>query len=63
MSWGQDLTEAGKLHKFDIIFMGLIPVQCGDILDRQIRMEPLVVYWAKEEAKMAKIVRKIYVNC
>ena len=32
-------------------------------LDRQIGMEPLVIDWAKEEAKMAKIIRHIYVYC
>ena len=33
-------------------------------LDRQIRMEPLVVIdSAKKEAKMAKIIRNIYVYC
>ena len=31
-------------------------------LDRQIRME-LLVDWAKEEAKMARIVRNIHVYC
>ena len=30
-------------------------------LDRQIGMEPLVIDWAKEEAKMARIVRDIHV--
>ena len=30
-------------------------------LDRQIGMEPLVTDWAKEEAKMAKIVRNVHV--
>ena len=35
--------------------------QCGGFLDRQIGMEPLVIDWAKEEARMAKIVRKIHV--
>ena len=28
--------------------------QCGGYLDRQIKMEPVVIDWAKEEAKMAK---------
>ena len=28
-------------------------------LNRQIGMEPLVINWAKEEAKMAKIIRHI----
>ena len=32
-------------------------------LDRQIGMEPLVIDWAKEEAKMARIVRDINVYC
>ena len=32
-------------------------------LGRQIGMEPLVINWAKEEAKMAKIIRHIYVYC
>ena len=32
-------------------------------LDRQIGMEPLIINWAKEEAKMAKIIRRIYVYC
>ena len=35
--------------------------QCGCFLDRQIGMEPLVINWAKEEAKMPKIIRHIYV--
>ena len=30
-------------------------------LDRQIGMEPLIIDWAKEEAKMAKIIQHIYV--
>ena len=29
----------------------------------QIGMEPLVIEWAKEEAKMSKILRHIYVYC
>ena len=29
----------------------------------QIGMEPLVIDWAKEEAKMVKIVRHNYVYC
>ena len=29
----------------------------------QIEIEPLVTDWAKEEAKMAKIIRHIYVYC
>ena len=37
--------------------------QCGSFSDRQIGMEPLVIDWAKEEAKMAKIIRHIYVYC
>ena len=32
-------------------------------LDRQIGMEPLVIDWAKEEAKMAKIFDHIHVYC
>ena len=32
-------------------------------LDRQIGMEPLVTDWAKEEAKLAEIVRNIHVYC
>ena len=32
-------------------------------LDRQTGMEPLVIDWTKEEAKMAKIIRHIYVYC
>ena len=32
-------------------------------LDREIGMGPLVIDWAKEEAKMAKIIRHIYVYC
>ena len=32
-------------------------------LDRQIGIEPLVIDWAKEEAKMARIVRDIHVYC
>ena len=31
--------------------------------DRQIEMEPRVIDWAKEKAKMTKIVRKIHVYC
>ena len=34
-----------------------------DFLDRQIGMERLVFDWAKEEAKMAKIVHNIHVYC
>ena len=37
--------------------------QCGGFLDRQIGMEPLVIDWAKEEAKMAETIRHIYVYC
>ena len=37
--------------------------QCGDFLDRKIGMEPLIIDWVKEEAKMAKIIRHIYVYC
>ena len=29
----------------------------------RIGMEPLVIDWAKEEAKMAKIIRHIFVYC
>ena len=32
-------------------------------LDRQLGMEPLVIDWAKGEAKMAKVVRNIQVYC
>ena len=32
-------------------------------LDRQIGMEPLVIDWAKKEAKMEKIIWHIYVYC
>ena len=32
-------------------------------LDMQIGMEPLVIDWAKEEAKMEQIIRYIYVYC
>ena len=35
--------------------------QCGAFSERQIGMEPLVIDWAKEEAKMAKIVWHIHV--
>ena len=35
----------------------------GGFLDRQIGMEPLVIDWAKEEAKMARILRNIHVYC
>ena len=35
--------------------------QYGDFLDRQIGMEPLIIDWAKEETKMAKIVCNIRV--
>ena len=37
--------------------------QCGGFLDMQIRMEPLVIGWAKEEPKMGQIIRHIYVYC
>ena len=37
--------------------------QWKGILDRQIGMEPLVINWAKEEAKVAKVIRHIYVYC
>ena len=32
-------------------------------LDRSVEMEPLVIGWAKEEAKMPGIVRNIHVYC
>ena len=32
-------------------------------VDRQIGMEPLVIDLAKEEAKMARIIRNIHVYC
>ena len=32
-------------------------------LERHIGMEPFVIDWAKEEAKMAKIIRHIYIYC
>ena len=32
-------------------------------LDMHIGMQPLVIDWAKEEAKMAKIIRHMYVYC
>ena len=32
-------------------------------LDMQIGMELLVIDWAKEEPKMGKIIRHIYVYC
>ena len=32
-------------------------------LERQIGMEPLVIDWAKEEAKMATVVGDIHVYC
>ena len=35
--------------------------QLEGFLDRKIGMEPLVINWANEEAKMAKIIRHIYV--
>ena len=34
--------------------------QCGGFLDMQIGMQPLLIDWAKEEAK---IIRHIYVCC
>ena len=37
--------------------------KCGVFLDRQIGMEPLAIHWAKEVAKMVKIVRNIHVCC
>ena len=33
------------------------------LLDKQIEMEPLVIDWANEEAKLATIVRNIHVYC
>ena len=42
---------------------GKLLFQCGCFLDRQIGMKPLVIDWAKEEPKMAKIIRHIYVYC
>ena len=41
--------------------MGESLFQCGSLLDRQIGMEPLVIDWAKEKVKMAKIFHKIHV--
>ena len=38
-------------------------MKCGGFLDRQIGMEPLVIDWAKKEAKMARIIRNIHVYC
>ena len=32
-------------------------------LDMQIRMEPLVIDWAKEEPKMVQIIRQIFIYC
>ena len=32
-------------------------------LDMQVGMQPLVIDWAKEESKMAKIIQRIYVYC
>ena len=32
-------------------------------LDRQVEMEPLVIDWAKEEAKMARMIRNVHVHC
>ena len=32
-------------------------------LDRQIGMEPFVIDWAKEETKIARIIRDIHVYC
>ena len=37
--------------------------QCGGLLYRPIGMEPRVIDWAKEQTKMAKIIRHIYVHC
>ena len=37
--------------------------QCGGFLDMEIGMEPLVIDWAKDEKKMARIVRNIHVYC
>ena len=36
---------------------------CGGFLDRQIGGEPLVINWANEDTKMAKIVRYIHIYC
>ena len=38
-------------------------LQCGGFLDGQIGMEPLVTDWAKEEAKIAKIIRYNHAYC
>ena len=37
--------------------------QCGGFVDGQIGMKPLVIDWAKEEVKMTKLIRYIYVYC
>ena len=37
--------------------------QCEGFLDRQIGIEPLGIDWAKEEAKMTKIIRHNFVYC
>ena len=34
-----------------------------EVFFRQISMEPLVVDWTKQEARMARIVRDIHVYC
>ena len=38
-------------------------IRCGGLLDMQIRMESLVIDWAKGEPKMGQIIRYIYVHC
>ena len=43
--------------------MGESLFQCGGFLDRQLGMEPFVIDWAKEEAKMVKIVRNTHLYC
>ena len=37
--------------------------QCEGFSDRQIGMEALIIDWAKQEEKMAKIFRNIHVYC
>ena len=50
------------VNNFQDKWKGIIVIpMCEGFLDRQIEMEPLD--WAKEEAKMAKIIRHIYVYC
>ena len=36
---------------------------CGGFLEMEIGMEPLVIDRAKEEPKMAQIIRHVYVYC